>query len=102
MAEITAQHVKDLREKTGAGMMDCKKALTENCGDFDKAVDWLRTKAATEGLIESYIHNGKIGVLLEINTQTDFAARNDKVKTLAHDIAMHIAAAAPSYVRRED
>jgi elongation factor Ts len=114
MAEITAASVKELRERTGAGMMDCKKALTENGGDFDKSIDWLRQKgiskagakssrAATEGMVESYIHmGGKIGVLVEINSETDFSARNEKFKALAKDIAMHIAAAAPKYTRREE
>jgi elongation factor Ts len=114
MAEITAQQVKDLREKTGAGMMDCKKALTESNGDTEKAVDWLRqkgiskaaakaTRAATEGAIDSYIHmGGKIGVLVEVNSETDFAARNEKFKTLVRDIALQIAASAPTYVRREE
>lgn len=114
MAEITAQMVKELREKTGAGMMDCKKALAENGGDFEKATDWLRkkgissaakksTRAATEGTVEAYIHmGGKIGVLLEVNSETDFAARNDRFKSLVKDIAMHIAAAAPVCVRREE
>jgi elongation factor Ts len=106
--------VSELRTQTGAGMMDCKKALIENNGDFDKATDWLRQKgimkagsksarAATEGAVEAYIHmGGKIGVLVEINSETDFAARNDKFKALSKDIAMHIAAAAPKYVRREE
>src|SRR5436853_4323 len=104
MAEVSAQMVKELREKTGAGMMDCKKALTENAGDFDKAADWLRqkgivkagskaTRAATEGAVESYIHmGGKIGVLVEINSETDFAAKNDKFRALVKDVALHIAA----------
>lgn len=111
---ITAQQVKELRTKTGAGMMDCKKALTECDGDFDKSTDWLRqkglasaqkrsAKAATQGIVESYIHQGgKIGVLLEINCETDFVARTDKFKALAHDVAMHIAAANPRFVRRDE
>lgn len=111
---ISAQQVKELRTKTGAGMMDCKKALTECDGDFDKSSDWLRqkglataekrsSKAATQGLVESYIHQGgKIGVLLELNCETDFVARTDKYKQLAHDIAMHIAAANPRFVRRDE
>lgn len=114
MAEITAAAVKELREKTGAGMMDCKKALTETGGDMEKAIDWLRKKglsaaakkagrAATEGLIGSYIHgNGRIGVLVEVNCETDFVARNEDFQALVRDIAMHIAAAAPLYVRREE
>ena len=112
--EISAKMVSELRAKTGAGMMDCKKALAENAGDFDKATDWLRQKgiakagsksarAATEGMVESYIHmGGKIGVLLEMNSETDFSARNDVFKELVKDVAMHIAAAAPLYVRREE
>ncbi|HWV39416.1 MAG TPA: translation elongation factor Ts [Vulgatibacter sp.] len=114
MAEITAAAVKELREKTGAGMMDCKKALTANDGDMEKAIDWLRQKglsaaakkagrAATEGAVASYIHgNGRIGVLVEVNCETDFVARNEAFQELVKDIAMHIAAAAPMYVRREE
>jgi elongation factor Ts len=114
MAEVSAAAVKELREKTGAGMMDCKKALTENAGDMEKAVDWLRQKglsaaakkagrAATEGAVASYIHaGGKIGVLVEINCETDFVARNDAFQELVKDVAMHIAAASPKYVRREE
>lgn len=114
MAEVTAAAVKELREKTGAGMMDCKKALTETGGDMEQAVDWLRKKglsaaakkagrAATEGLVGSYIHgNGKIGVLVEVNCETDFVARNDDFQQLVRDVAMHIAASAPLYVRREE
>jgi len=114
MAEITAAAVKELREKTGAGMMDCKKALGEAGGDMEKAVDWLRQKglsaaakkagrAATEGAVSSYIHgNGRIGVLVEVNCETDFVARNEGFQELVKDIAMHIAAAAPMYVRREE
>ncbi len=111
---ISASMVKDLREKTGAGMMDCKKALEENSGDFDKAVDWLRTKGlskaakkagrvAAEGLVTSYIHaGGRIGVLLEVNSETDFVARNEGFQTFVRDIAMHIAALAPQYVRVDE
>ncbi len=114
MAEVTAAAVKELREKTGAGMMDCKKALTETGGDMEKAIDWLRAKGlsaaakkagrvASEGLVGSYIHgNGRIGVLVEVNCETDFVARNDDFQQLVRDIAMHIAAAAPLYVRREE
>jgi elongation factor Ts len=106
--------IKELRERTGAGMMDCKKALEANGGDIDKAIDWLRAKgiasaakkagrAATEGLVHSYIHaGGRIGVLLEVNCETDFVAMGPQFKELVNDIAMHIAAAAPEYVRRED
>jgi len=114
MAEVSAAAVKALRERTGAGMMDCKKALAETGGDMEKAVDWLRQKGlaaaakkagrtATEGLISSYIHgNGRIGVLVEVNCETDFVARNEAFQQLVKDIAMHIAAAAPMYVRREE
>lgn len=111
---ITAEMVKDLRERTGAGMMDCKKALTETNGDLEKAIDFLREKGlaaaakragkvAAEGVIETYIHGGgRIGVMLELNCETDFVAKTDDFKALAKDIAMQIAAANPSYVRREE
>ena len=114
MAEITAALVKELRERTGAGMMDCKKALTETSGDIDKAIDFLREKGlaaaakkagrvAAEGLVEAYIHaGGRIGVLVEVNCETDFVAKTDAFKTLAKDIAMHIAAANPTYLKREE
>lgn len=113
MINITADMIKELREKTGAGMMDCKKALTESNGDFEKAIDILRQKGlasalkkvgrkASEGLIEAYIHMGKIGTLVEVNCETDFVARTDDFKELAKDIAMHIAAAGPQYLSRED
>lgn len=114
MAEITAALVKELRERTGAGMMDCKKALAATEGDMDKAIDFLREKGlaaaakkagriAAEGLVESYIHGGgRIGVLLEVNCETDFVAKTDAFKSLVKDIAMHIAAANPSYLRREE
>ncbi len=113
MAEITAKLVKDLREKTGAGMMDCKKALAESDGDLDKAVDHLRTKgladakkksgrATKEGLVFSYIHpGGKVGVLLEIACETDFVARTEQFQTFCKDVAMQVAAAAPSALDRE-
>lgn len=109
-----AEDIKVLRERTGAGILDCKKALTEASGDLEAAVDWLRAKgianaakksarAATEGLITAYIHaGGKIGVLLELNCETDFVALNDGFKQLCHDIAMHIAASAPEYVSKDD
>ena len=112
--EITAKMVKELRERTGAGMMDCKSALVEADGDLDKAVDVLRKKgiasaakkagrAAAEGAVSSYIHaGGKIGVLLEINCETDFVARTDDFETLVRDIAMHIAAADPRFVERDE
>ena len=114
MAEITAALVKELRERTGAGMMDCKKALAATEGDMDKAIDSLREKGlaaaakkagriAAEGLVESYIHGGgRIGVLVEVNCETDFVAKTDAFKSLVKDIAMHIAAANPSYLRREE
>jgi elongation factor Ts len=104
---VSATQVRELREKTNAGMLDCKKALEENSGDFDKAIDWLRQKGlskaakkagrvASEGLVYSYIHGeGRIGVLVEINSETDFVARNDEFKNFAQDIAMHIDAANP-------
>ena len=112
--EISASLVKDLREKTGAGMMDCKKALTETSGDFEKAIEFLRKKgiasaakkagrATKEGAVTSYIHGeGKVGVLLEINCETDFVARTDHFRQLVKDVSMHIAAASPLYVRAEE
>ncbi|MDI9481210.1 MAG: translation elongation factor Ts [Syntrophomonadaceae bacterium] len=111
---ITAQMVKELRERTGAGMMDCKKALEATGGDIEKAIDELRTKGlakaakkagriASEGTITSYIHGGgRIGVLVEINCETDFVAKTDEFKQLAHDIAMQIAASNPTYINREE
>lgn len=111
---VTSQMVKELRERTGAGMMDCKKALTETNGDLEKAVDFLREKGlaaaakkagrvAAEGVVEAYIHaGGRIGVLVEINCETDFVAKTDAFKGMARDIAMQIAAANPSFVRREE
>ena len=113
MTVISAGVVKDLREKTGAGMMECKKALTESSGDFEKAIDLLRQKGlataakkagrtASEGLISSYIHMDRIGVMIEVNCETDFVARTDDFKELVKDISMHIAAANPSYLSRED
>ena len=107
MASISAKDVAELRRQTGAGMMDCKKALAESGGDFAKATEWLRAhgvaradkragREAKQGVVESYVHHsGKIGVLLEINCETDFVARTDDFKQLARDVAMHIAAAAP-------
>jgi elongation factor Ts len=114
MATISAGDVKQLRETTGAGMMDCKKALAEADGDFDKAVELLRVKGqasaakrgdreASEGQVAHYIHaNGKIGVLVEINCETDFVARNPDFTDFARDIALHIAAAAPEYVSEDE
>lgn len=106
--------IKELRERTGAGMLDCKKALAENSDNIEAAIDWLRAKgitkaakkagrAATEGAVVSYIHaGGKIGVLVEINSETDFVARTDNFQDLCKDIAMHIAAAAPEFVSRDE
>lgn len=114
MAEITAALVKELRERTGAGMMDCKKALSSTDGDLEKAIDFLREKGlaaaakkagrvAAEGLVEAYIHGGgRIGVLVEVNCETDFVAKTDAFKELVKDIAMHIAATNPSYLKREE
>jgi elongation factor Ts len=112
--EVSASTVKELRERTGAGMMDCKKALSETGGDLQKAVDFLRQKglaaaakkadrAATDGAIGAYVHpGGKIGVLVEINCETDFVARTAEFQALVKDIAMQVAAANPRFVRRED
>lgn len=111
---ITAEMVKQLRERTGSGMMDCKKALTESNGDVDKAIEILREKGlasaakkagriAAEGLVESYIHGGgRIGVLVEVNIETDFAANNEDFKAFVKDVAMQIAAAKPEYITREE
>ncbi len=113
MTEINATMVKQLRDKTGAGMMDCKKALTECDGNMEKAVDFLRKKglataqkragrAMTEGTIQSYIHmGGKLGVLVEVNCETDFVARNDDFKEFTKNIAMHIAASNPLGIQPE-
>jgi len=110
MAEISAAVVKELRERTGAGMMDCKRALIEKNGDTEAAIEYLREKGlaaaskkagriATEGLVESYIHaGGKIGVLIEVNCETDFVAKTDAFRQLAKDLAMHVAANNPIYV----
>lgn len=111
---VSAASVKELREKTGAGMLDCKKALEEAGGDMEKAIEILREKGlsaaakkagriATEGLVDSYIHaGGRIGVLVEVNCETDFVAKNEEFKAFVKDIAMQIAASSPLYVRRED
>ena len=111
---VTAAMVKELREKSGAGMMDCKKALVETNGDIEKAMEYLREKGlaaaqkkssriAAEGIVESYIHlGGKIGVLVEVNCETDFVAKTDEFKQLVRDIAMQIAASNPSYIRVEE
>ncbi len=112
--EVTATAIKDLRERTGAGMADCKKALTEVGGDMDKAIDYLRAKGlakaakkagreATEGAVVSYIHaGGRIGVLVEINCETDFVARNEDFIAFTKDVAMQIAAMGPAFVRKEE
>jgi elongation factor Ts len=114
VSDISAKDVKALRERTGAGMMDCKAALQEAGGDMEKAVEVLRVKgqaqaakrsgrAASEGAVASYIHaGGKIGVLVEVNCETDFVARNEDFQEFVRDIALHIAAAAPEYVSEED
>jgi len=112
--DINASQVKELREATGAGIMDCKKALQESQGDMDKALRILREKGlagaqkkagrlAAEGIIDAYIHlNNRIGVLLEVNCETDFVARNETFRAMVHDVAMHIAAAKPLYISAED
>jgi elongation factor Ts len=112
--EVTATMIKDLRERTGAGMSDCKKALVEVSGDVDKAIDYLRAKGlakaakkagreATEGLVFSYIHgNGRIGVLIEVNCETDFVARNEDFIGFTRDVAMQVAAMAPQFVRKDE
>ena len=114
MAEVSATMIKDLRERTGAGMSDCKKALTEVSGDMEKAIDYLRTKGlakaakkagreATEGAVVSYIHGGgRIGVLIEVNCETDFVARNEDFQCFTRDVAMQIAAMNPQFVRKDE
>ena len=113
MAKITAQMVKELRERTGAGMLDCKKALEATNGDIEKAIDLLREKGlsqaakkssriAAEGLIDAYIHGGRIGVLIEVNSETDFVAKTDEFKQFVRDMAMQVAAANPKYIKKED
>lgn len=111
---VTAEMVKDLRERTGAGMMECKKALTETDGNIEKAIEFLRERGlaaaakksgriAAEGLVDSYIHgDGRIGVLVEVNSETDFVSRNEEFKAFVKDIAMQIAATSPMCVRREE
>ena len=113
-AQVTASEVKALRERTGAGMMDCKKALTESGGDVEKAIEILRVKqgkrvqdrgerTASEGTIQTYIHAGaKVGVLVEVDCETDFVARNEDFVSFAREVALHVAAAAPLYVSREE
>lgn len=114
MAEVTAAMVKELRERTGAGMMDCKRALGETGGDMEKAVSYLREKGlaaaarkagrvAAEGIVDSYIHlTGRVGVLIEVNCETDFVARTDDFRSFVHDLAMQVAASRPEFIRRED
>ena len=110
---VTAEQVKELRDMTQAGIMDCKKVLVETDGNMDKAIELLRERGiakaakkagrvASEGLVEAYIHNGKYGALVEVNSETDFVSNNEEFKTFVKDIAMHIAAIGPKYVRRED
>jgi len=117
MAEVTAAQVKVLREETGAGMMDCKRALSETGGDVEKAKDWLRAKglsraadkagrATNEGIVHAYIHSSggisKVGALVELDCESDFVAKTDDFKHLAHTIAQHVVAMSPRYVRREE
>ena len=111
---VTTQQIKELREVTGAGIMDCRKALEQADGDFDKAVEYLREKAqetiakradreTSEGMIELYSHgNGRVGVMVEVNCETDFVARSDSFRNLAHELALQVAASAPLYIRAED
>ncbi len=112
--EITTDMIKELRATTGAGVMDCRKALAESNGDFQKAVDWLREKAvqtaakradreASQGIVELYSHGGgRVGVMVEVNCETDFVARSEKFRELAHELALQIAASAPRYLKAED
>src|SRR5512144_3345312 len=112
--QITADMIKALRAETNAGVLDCRKALQESNGDFQKAVEWLREKGmataanradrvASNGVIEMYSHGGgRVGVMVEVNCETDFVARSEQFRTLAHEIALQIAASAPKYVRAED
>jgi elongation factor Ts len=113
MADVTAQMIKDLRERTGAGMADCKKALVECAADMDKAAEYLRkkgiasadkkkTRIAAEGTVVSYLHGGRIGVLVEVNCETDFVGRNPDFQTFAREVAMQVAAMNPQYVSQED
>lgn len=111
---VTVEMIKELREKTGSGMMDCKKALTESNGDMEKAVAWLRekgiasadkksTRVAAEGIVDAYIHaNGRVGVLIEVNIETDFAAKNEDFRRFVRDVAMQVAAMSPRWVSKED
>jgi elongation factor Ts len=112
--EITTEMIKELRAATGAGVLDCRKALTDADGDFQKAVDWLREKGmataakradreASQGVVELYSHGGgRVGVMVEVNCETDFVARSEKFRELAHELALQIAAAAPRYVREDE
>jgi len=112
--EITTEMIKELRAATGAGILDCRKALTEADGNFEKAVDWLREKGmataakradreASQGIVELYSHGGgRVGVMVEVNCETDFVARSDKFRELAHELALQIAASAPRYLKVED
>ena len=113
MADVTAQMIKDLRERTGAGMADCKKALSECAADMEKAIDYLRkkgiaaaakksTRIASEGTVASYLHGGRIGVIVEVNCETDFVARNPDFVDFAREIAMQVAAMNPQYVSQDE
>jgi elongation factor Ts len=113
MAKVTLDAIKELRKKTGVGVSDCKEALEESIGDFEKAIDCLRKKGVlkakkranretSNGFIGSYVHNGQIGVLVELASETDFASRNEKFQELVKELALHIAASCPLYVSRED
>src|SRR5436190_570369 len=113
MAEITAQMIKDLRERTGAGMADCKKALTECAADMEKAIEYLRkkgiaqaakkaTRIASEGMVASYIHGSRVGVLVELNCETDFVARNPDFQGFARELAMQVCAMNPQYVSQDE
>ena len=113
MSKVNMQDLKELRQRSGAGLKDCKNALKENDGDMDKAIDWLRKKgiakavkkagrAATEGMVHSYIHSGsRLGVLVEVNCETDFVAKTDDFKNFVDDLSMHIAASRPQYVSED-
>jgi elongation factor Ts len=114
MATITTEMIKKLRESTGAGILDCRKALEQANGDYDKAVDFLREKglalaakrssrAASEGVVELYSHgNGRVGVMVEVNCETDFVSRSENFRKFAHEVALQIAASAPQYIKEED
>jgi elongation factor Ts len=113
MAEISLEQIKKLKELTGVGLTDAKKALVEANGDYDKALSEMRKKGltkaekrgereASQGLVESYVHSGRIGVLVEVNCETDFVAKTDEFKAMVHDLAMHVAASSPLYISLED